>query len=868
MSTSQWTIEYALKLVHAGLSLIPVSAQTKKPIEALLPQDPESGIGSWKFYQERLPTETELRIWLDKGAQLAVVCGGISGNLYILDFDVIRFYQLWRQELGVLGAGLVLQQTGGGGYQVIFRCMSAVGGNTKLAWVEDLSETTGRSIAIETRGEGGYAVLAPSLHPTGNYYQLLEGDLEQIPVLGASHLDALLEAARKLDEAPYTKQQLDAMAAAMIASQARATAKKQTGALSAIDAYNQAVRIEDALSQYNYHLKYNDRWVRPGGSSASVKVEQGKSFHHSSNDPMSDGRWHDSFDLYCFYEHANDQKSAVRAAATLLCLPPIFQTQTPGAQGVAPIPLPPAPTQSSLNLLLDANMTDNGNAECLASLYGDYLRYCHTRKAWLSWDGSRWRKTVDGIAVRFALSITQARYHAAQRSPNQTRQRLLSAYATRGENARNLSSMLTLASIHPQFSSTIDQYDTNPFLASTPSGTLDLETCTIKPADQNDNLSMRFGATYDAAATCPTWVQFINEVFSGDQDLIDFIQRAIGYSLTGDITEQCMFLCYGKGANGKSTLLNLLERLLGDYAGNASFSTFELERRSQIGEDLAELRGKRLVTMIESSEDRRVDEARIKQVTGDDTITCRFLYGQMFSYKPQYKLWMAMNYLPIIKGTDWGIWRRLILVPFKQNFSKTKDQQLTRKLVAELPGILNWALEGLHSWHAMGLGSCKAIEEATAAYRLQSDQLGLWLFEECFIEPTEVLPSQDGYQAYHVWSKNRGERALTQSSWSRAMGERGYPTGRQHVNKKQVTVYFGLRLREDNDPDSGQPGPLSQIDQDKQTQADVVALVQAGDFIQAKLRAVTIQGRKERLATEQWIERVERGDHAATEPIS
>lgn len=317
----------ALVYLRAGLSLIPVSAQTKRPVEQLLPMDPDTGRGSWKPYQERQPTDDEIRYWIAHGAQIAVVCGAVSDGLLILDFDEARFYAAWLTTVGDLANGLPVQKTGGGGYQVFLRCPEP-GQNDKLAWLDDASEQAGRRIAIETRAEGGYAVLPPSLHPSGNRYAWLSETLRvsgQIDIARSQAVaDALLAAARKLDEAPYTKQQLEAMQQAMLqVSQHR---QSLNGSSSAIDAYNQHVSIDQALLAYGYRHCYGSRYSRPGGTSASIVVQGGKSWHHSTNDPLNDNHWHDAFDLFCLFEHANDAKAAAKAASIMLCLPPLAHT--------------------------------------------------------------------------------------------------------------------------------------------------------------------------------------------------------------------------------------------------------------------------------------------------------------------------------------------------------------------------------------------------------------------------------------------------------------------------------------------------------------------------------------------------------------
>jgi hypothetical protein len=308
----------ALDYLAGGLSLVPCSHTTKQPAPELLPRD-ESGKPVWGPYQVEPPTPEVVRGWFSEGCQsVAAVGGKVSGGLAMFDFDQARFYEAWRQQVGSLADGLPVQRTGreGGGFQVWLRCPEP-GGNSKLAWVPDETEDSGRRIAIEIKAEGGYAVAPGSLHPTGRRYQAISGDFANIPTVPQALADALLAAARKLDEAPFTRQQMEAREkSAKTSNRHRAESNGET---SIIEAYNGRVSIDEALTAYGY-AKRGARYVRPGGKTASVTVSDGRSFHHSANDALSDGFWHRPFDVYCALKHGSDCKAAVKAAAEVLGL--------------------------------------------------------------------------------------------------------------------------------------------------------------------------------------------------------------------------------------------------------------------------------------------------------------------------------------------------------------------------------------------------------------------------------------------------------------------------------------------------------------------------------------------------------------------
>ena len=316
----------ALAAIRAGVSIIPIDHRDKRPAANLLPRSAE-GKATWKPYQERIASEDEVRRWFagPQAAQaFAVVCGKVSGGLLVLDFDAPEFCKRWADAVGDSANGLPAQQTGGGGYQVLLRCPDP-GGNDKLAWAFDGHEATGRTIAIETRGEGGYAVVAPSLHPSGNQYKWLARDAASVPLVSQEHAEKLLAAARALDEAPHTRQEAE-----RLETQARDAHEQRhahrNGQASVIDAFNVAHPIESLLERHGYTKGSGGRYVRPGGKSASVSVKDGRSCHWSSDDPLNDGRGkggcgcHDAFDLYAYFEHGGDVSKAVKATAQRLGL--------------------------------------------------------------------------------------------------------------------------------------------------------------------------------------------------------------------------------------------------------------------------------------------------------------------------------------------------------------------------------------------------------------------------------------------------------------------------------------------------------------------------------------------------------------------
>jgi len=314
-------------------------------------------------------------------------------------------------------------------------------------------------------------------------------------------------------------------------------------------------------------------------------------------------------------------------------------------------------------------------------------------------------------------------------------------------------------------------FDTDPMLLNAQNGTIDLNTGRLRDHRKGDRITKVTGAELRSDWGCPLFLAFLGRIFDGNERLISFVQRAVGYSLTGRTDEQCFFLLWGQtGSNGKSTLLELLRFVVGDYALNSSPDVLMTQRGSRGPEnDVARLRGARLVTASESGETRRLDEERVKRLTGGDTYTARFLHREYFEFKPQFKLWLAANNKPEIRGTDNAIWRRLRLVPFEVTIPpEEQDPSLPLKLQKEAAGILRWAVEGCLAWQIGGLQPPPEVTDATAEYRAEQDAMGRFVGEECTILDQLRVRASNLYERYVTWCQRSGEAPMSK----RAMGLR------------------------------------------------------------------------------------------------
>lgn len=411
----------------------------------------------------------------------------------------------------------------------------------------------------------------------------------------------------------------------------------------------------------------------------------------------------------------------------------------------------------------DEHYTDLGNARRFILQHQDDVRNVRIwRRPWLLWDGTRWTPDLTGEVERMGKATVRRLYQEAAHVSDEDLRNKLLKHAQQSESSASLSNMLALAATEPEVALPAEAFDNDTNLFNVENGTLDLNTGKLHAHRREDLITKLAEVEYQPKAEAPRWDRFMREITKGDDELVKFLQRAVGYSLTGDTREQCLFFCYGQGGNGKSTFLETIRLLMGDYGQQADFTTFLAKRSDGPRNDLARMRGARLVTAVEAHGDRNFDETVIKQLTGSDTITARKLYEELFEFKPMHKIFLAANHKPIVKEQTEAFWRRMKLIPFLATFSKEKhnrNDKLGKILEKELSGILNWALEGTRMWRTEGLGSCKAVERATASYREENDVLGEFFAARCQLIDTGWSSTSDLYRSFSEWwLETRGPR--------------------------------------------------------------------------------------------------------------
>lgn len=408
------------------------------------------------------------------------------------------------------------------------------------------------------------------------------------------------------------------------------------------------------------------------------------------------------------------------------------------------------------------------------SAHGADLRYCYALNRWFVWDGPRWAaENAAGEVERRAKATVRAMYAEAAREEDPDRRRALARHALRSEARERVRALIDLA--RSEVPVRTGELDRDPWLLNVGNGTLDLRTGELRPHRREDLITRLVPIEYDPAAQAPTWDAFLRRIMDGNESLIRFLQRAVGYTLTGDTSEHALFLCYGTGANGKTVFLRTLLHLLGPY-GKPVEPELLLTRRSDAHPTgIADLMGARLTVALETGEGRRLNEPLVKWLTGGDKLKARFMRQDFFEFEPTHKLWLATNHKPVIRGTDHAIWRRLKLIPFAVTIpEEEQDPHLVDKLRGELPGILAWAVEGCLEWQRQGLGVPDEVRRATEAYRAEMDVIAGFLADCCVVAPTAKAAGKDLYQAYVAWCEENGERPEPQRAFGMRLAERGF----------------------------------------------------------------------------------------------
>lgn len=415
-------------------------------------------------------------------------------------------------------------------------------------------------------------------------------------------------------------------------------------------------------------------------------------------------------------------------------------------------PLPPADTPQTI----PNTITDQRLAHMFCEDYRGRCLYLQEKKGWLIYDGARWcMDTKGGVFPLIRKMLDDVMTKAAKIEASDRRAAVIKQLL-KYEKHTDQTRLAAAASVTPRMIVRAEELDNNPMLLNCSNGLLNLETGIFLEHTPNYLITKTTHLPYDSTAKCPVFLDFLNEIMLGRQKLVDYLQRWFGYCLTGKTTEQVLAFFYGTGSNGKSTLTEVLQTILGDFSITADRSVLMQRNKSGVGDDLAPLRGSRLVSVSELNDGEVVDEAAVKTITGGDEISCRYLYGDYFTYRPTFKVIMFGNHKPNIRSQDHGIWRRIHLIPFDRTFKpEERDPSIPEHIIKnELPGVLTWAVEGCRLWQREGLNPPHIVIEEVEKYKRDEDIFAAWLEENCVLGDEYESGSKelrDNYGAYTGW---------------------------------------------------------------------------------------------------------------------
>lgn len=567
-----------------------------------------------------------------------------------------------------------------------------------------------------------------------------------------------------------------------------------------------AAQLRDNLHLSSSEIKavnYPERTPQPAGKAAYTRIEWERTVDSILTRPARDP--------------ARSNGNGHRPAGEML----------PGAGADLPEQSRPASEEK-------IHLTDLGNARRFAIQHEGKALYTMAR-GWMVWNGKKWEEDRTGGAMRLAKKTVNELHRDYERADAQrlaadrairTAQEQgdeaaitaalvardkateladdLLKFALKCQGRSRIEAVIALALSEPEIKALAEDFDNDPWLLNCQNGILDLRSGELGEHNPRALMSKVAGAPYQPGAACPTWLAFLNRIFNGDQELISFLQRAAGYSLSGHVGEQCLFFLYGTGANGKSTFTNALQDALGDYAMKTRAETLMVKRQDSIPEEIAQLAGVRFMLAAELGEGQQLNESLIKDLTGGDKLRGRKLYHDSFEFYPAAKPWLYGNHKPIIKSTDEGIWRRPKLIPFEVTIPESeRDPNLSQKLRAELPGILAWAVAGCLEWQRAGLRPPAKVSAATAQYRAEQDLIASFLDECCIINSLATVTAGDLYKAYQGWARENGmeKQTLSNVKFSRQLTEKGFNVaktadGKPDRSRTGHAYYSGLGLTE------------------------------------------------------------------------
>ena len=718
----------AERYLRAGLAVIPLPTGQKNPNR-----------GGWQT--ERWTVEDIPQGW-SNGQNIGVLTGEPSGWLVDVDLDCPEAVKI---------AGRFLDPTLTGGRESTPDAHWWV----RSEGIRSMSfEDLGGETVLEIRANGRQTVVAPSLHPSGERYIWSQSGLEFASV-GA---EALLRACREL------------ATAALVARVLPSGGRHRFGMALAGFLLRRGLEPEDV-----------ERIMHAAWDAAGFESEKAKRDAHADIEAIVEDT-----------AEGLEEGIEVSGGATLDELRSGLPRKIArywrwnGRKTDQPPPTTGADTGEGPARF---NLTDLGNAERFVADHGSKVRYCGPWGKWLVYDGKRWDQDDTGQVERLMKDTVRAIYAEASQARDSQERKAIAEHAKRSEARKRISDAIQLARSELGIPILPEDLDRDPWALNVENGTVDLRSGELREHRRDDLITKLAPVEYRPAAKAPTFQAFLERILPSEA-LRQFLRRAVGYSASGEVSEEALMILHGTGDNGKTTLINAVLDALGDYAMEAAPELI-LAKRGSHPTELADLFGARFVSARETDEGRRLAEAVVKQLTGRDRIKARRMREDFWQFDPTHTLFLATNHKPEVRGTDHAIWRRLKLVPFDVKIPEDeKDRELPRKLQAELPGILVWIVRGCLDYQREGLGVPEEVREATEGYRSEMDVLAAFIDDRCSVHPKASVGATPLYNAYKDWCAEAGEDAISQRKFGGQIGERGFDK-----DKSGTITWYGIGLR-------------------------------------------------------------------------
>jgi putative DNA primase/helicase len=821
----------------AGACVLPAKADGSKAPD----------VATWTSYQNTRPSPTQMATWFDSGQRqgLGVLCGAVSGNLEMVELEGRAVAEGCLDELIAIfdGAGLTdlwtritdrgyAEKTPSGGIHIIYRLAEGpVPGNTKLAarparndeLTDDEREILQRRPEkiitrglAETRGEGGYVVIAPShgtTHPTGRPWIVTNGGPDSIPAITHAEREQIHRAFRCLDRVPQPD---------LTTPSPRLQVVRDDGSTSPGDDFEQKTDWTDQLLLGGLNWKVLTSraggyrtWKRSGKDTPGISATTGRANDRDRLYVFSSSTEFDTevpltkLHVYAVIHHGGNHRAAGQELKRLGYgtprplspdpLPPQPSTPAPAAKPSADIAIVDGNTARVLTEPMPAperfGPTQDGLARALVTHYLDQLRYCPQRGRWLRWTGHRWlwddaehhRELIRALARRLPDGDGWARFKAGALS------------------AAGVTGVERLARSDARVVVNFDHLDANPWALNTPSGIVDLRTGQMSAPDPAQLHTRSTGASPHPDANQSTWEEFLKLTFAGDDDLISYLQRLVGYSATGTVGAHVLPFCHGSGGNGKGVFLEAATAVLGDYATTAPNNFLMAKQYAGHETEIARLAGARMVVCSEVNDDDRFDEAKVKQLTGGDTLTARFMRQDHFTFSPSHQLWLMGNHQPQVRAGGESFWRRLRLIPFTRRIPEDQRIENFQQTLAAEHGsaLLNWIITGAVAYRANGFAEPATVKSATADYAAGEDHFGRFFDECCIISgPPVRLETRKLWSGYESWCRGEGETPMSTRSFGREI-KRRFGIERKPSNGRYF--YPGITLIIDEEEDRWSP---------------------------------------------------------------